>query len=60
VLETKVEALEKLNAEILDSLQTINAQLTRYHGFIGGIAFVVSGVGVLWTFGKDWFMEHWQ
>jgi hypothetical protein len=60
VLETKVEALEETNKEILASLKTINNQLTKYHGFIGGIAFIVSGVGVLWTFGKDWFLNHWN
>jgi hypothetical protein len=60
VLETKVEALEELNKEILNSLQSINGQLTKYHGFIGGVAFIISGVGILWTFGKDYFQRHWN
>lgn len=60
VLETKVDALEEINKEILANLQAINGQLTKYHGFIGGVAFIISGVGILWTFGKDYFSRHWS
>ena len=60
VLETKLEDLEKSHEAIIAKLEKIDGQLTKYHGFIGGIAFVLSGVGVLWSLGKDWLLTHFK
>lgn len=42
VLETKVDALEKQNEEIISKLDAIATQVTKTKGFVGGIIFLVS------------------
>ena len=58
VLEAEVEALKEDQREILKCMHEIKDELTRYKGFLGGIAFLVSGLGVLFTLFKDWFFKH--
>ena len=57
VLETEVAALKETLKEILTTVKEIDDQMTRYKGFIGGIAFVISAVGVLWSLLKDWLLS---
>ena len=59
-LEVRVEQLQADLQEILSELRSVNSQLTKYKGFIGGIAFVVSCLPVLWTFTKGYFTAHWK
>lgn len=58
VLEAEVEALKEDQREILKCMHEIKDELTRYKGFLGGIAFLVSGLGVLFTLFKDWIFKH--
>lgn len=60
VLEAKMTAVERSQAEIMEKLTAIQTQITRYHGFIGGVAFLVTGIGVFWSLLGDWIKAHWQ
>ena len=44
--------------EILLDQQKILDQMTRYKGFIGGVAFLGSCIGVGMTFFKEWLWKH--
>lgn len=58
VIETKVEDLEENHAELLKLMHEIKDEMTRYKGFLGGIAFLASGVGIFLTLFKDWIFKH--
>lgn len=58
VIETKVEDLEQNHAEMLKLMHEIKDEMTRYKGFLGGIAFIASGVGIFLTLFKDWIFKH--
>lgn len=58
VLEAEVDALKEDQREILKIMHEIKDEMTRYKGFLGGIAFLVSGLGVFFTLFKDWFFKH--
>lgn len=60
VLENEVSNLKEDLKEILKTVKEIDEQMTRYKGFLGGITFVVSAIGVFWSFGKDWILNHWK
>jgi len=55
-LEVRVDELQDDLKEILKELKEVNTQLTKYKGFIGGIAFVISSLPVLWAFTT----AHWK
>lgn len=58
VLEAEVKALKEDQDEILKCMREIRDEMTRYKGFLGGIAFLVSGLGVFVTLFKDWIIKH--
>lgn len=58
VLETKVTALEDNHAEMLKIMHEIRDEMTRYKGFLGGIAFLISALGVALTVFKEWIIKH--
>ena len=58
VIETKVEELEDNHKELLKLMHEIKDEMTRYKGFLGGIAFLASGVGIFLTLFKDWIFKH--
>lgn len=58
VLESEVGSLKKDQEEILKIMHEIKDEMTRYKGFLGGIAFLVSGLGVFFTLFKDWIFKH--
>ena len=58
VLEAEVHALKEDQKEILKCMHEIRDEMTRYKGFMGGIAFLVSGFGVFLTLFKDWIAKH--
>lgn len=58
VLETKVTALEDNHAEMLKIMHEIKDEMTRYKGFLGGIAFLISALGVALTVFKEWIIKH--
>lgn len=60
VVETKVTSLESDIKDILQTVKTIDDQMTRYKGFLGGITFILSAVGVFWSFGREWILNHWK
>ncbi len=58
VLEAEVGALKKDQDEILKIMHEIKDEMTKYKGFLGGIAFLVSGLGVFFTLFKEWIIKH--
>ena len=60
VLEAKMTAVERSQNEIMEKLNAIQTQITRYHGFLGGVVFFVTGIGVFWNLIGDWIKAHWQ
>ena len=58
VIETKVEDLEQNHKELLKLMHEVKDEMTRYKGFLGGIAFLASGVGIFLTLFKDWLLKH--
>jgi len=58
VMESKVETLEDNHKELLKLMHEIKDEMTRYKGFLGGIAFLTSGVVVFLTIFKDWLSKH--
>ena len=58
VLEAEVKILKSDQQEILVCMHSIKDEMTRYKGFLGGIAFLASGVGIFLTLFKDWLLKH--
>lgn len=58
VLESEVNALKEDQKEILKCMHEIRDEMTRYKGFLGGVAFLVSGLSVFFTLFKDWIANH--
>lgn len=58
VLEAEVRGLKDDQQEILACMHSIRDEMTRYKGFLGGVAFLASGVGVFFTLFKDWIFKH--
>jgi len=58
ILETKVNSLQDNHEEMLKLMHDIKDEMTRYKGFLGGIAFIASGVGIFLTLFKDWLIKH--
>lgn len=58
VIETKVETLEDNHKELLKLMHEIKDEMTRYKGFLGGLAFIASGIGIFLTLFKDWIIKH--
>lgn len=58
IVETKVTSLEENHAEMLKIMHEIKDEMTRYKGFLGGVAFLVSCLGVAMTVFKEWIFKH--
>ena len=58
IIETKVEDLEDNHKELLKLMHEIKDEMTRYKGFLGGVAFIASGIGIFLTLFKDWIIKH--
>jgi hypothetical protein len=58
IIETKVETLEANHKEMLRLMHEIKDEMTRYKGFLGGIAFLASGVVIFITLAKEWILKH--
>jgi len=58
ILETKVNNLQDNHDEMLKLMHDIKDEMTRYKGFLGGIAFIASGIGIFLTLFKDWLVKH--
>lgn len=58
VLEAEVRGLKEDQQEILLCMHAIKDEMTRYKGFLGGVAFIASGIGIFLTLFKDWILKH--
>lgn len=58
VLEAKVQEIRNDHADILEQLKEINGSLTKYKGFVGGVAFVFTSVVTFISMGKEWILAH--
>jgi hypothetical protein len=58
VLEAEVEKLQESQKEILDCIHAVRDEMMRYKGFLGGVAFLASGIGIFLTVFKDWLFKH--
>lgn len=58
IVETKVDSLEEKHKELLKLMHEIKDEMTRYKGFLGGIAFLVSCLVVAVSIFKEWILRH--
>lgn len=58
VLEAEVKSLKEEQDKILLCVQDIHSEMIRYKGFLGGVAFIASGIGIFLTLFKDWIIKH--
>ena len=58
VLESEVKTLKDEQDKILEGVNSIHSELLRYKGFLGGVAFIASGVGIFLSLFKDWIIKH--
>lgn len=58
VLEAEVKELKRDQQEILTCMHSIKDEMTRYKGFLGGVAFIASGIGIFLTLFKEWIIKH--
>ena len=58
VLEAKVRTLDDNHSELLALMHEIKDEMTRYKGFLGGIAFLISCLTVAAGLFKDWIIKH--
>lgn len=58
VLESEVAMLKDDQKEILKCMHDIRDEMTRYKGFLGGVAFLISGIGIFISLFKDWIYKH--
>jgi len=58
IVETEIETLKENHKEMLKVMHEIKDEMTRYKGFLGGIAFLVSCLGVAFGLFKDWIIKH--
>lgn len=58
VLETEVRAMKEHQDEILKAMLEIRDEMTKYKGFLGGIAFIISCLGVALTLFREWITDH--
>lgn len=58
VLKSKSELVQSTQEAILLALKEIQTDMVRYKGFMGGVAFLASGIGIAATVGKDWLVDH--
>jgi len=59
-LEDKIEELSRGHNEIMVKLRSIEETAARYRGFIGGVAFVFTGVGTVIAWFHQYFSDHWK
>ena len=58
VLESQMKEFRIEHTDILNQLKEINASLTKYKGFVGGVAFVFTSVVTFISMGKEWLLQH--
>jgi uncharacterized membrane protein YjjP (DUF1212 family) len=58
IVETKVDSLEDNHKELLKLMHEIKDEMTRYKGFLGGVAFLVSCLVVAVSIFKEWILKH--
>jgi hypothetical protein len=58
IVETKVDTLEDNHKELLRLMHEIKDEMTRYKGFLGGVAFLVSCLVVAVSIFKEWILKH--
>lgn len=58
VLESQMREFREEYTDILKQLKEINSSLTKYKGFVGGVAFVFTSVVTFISMGKEWLLAH--
>jgi hypothetical protein len=41
-----------------DRMAAIESEMSRYKGFLGGVAFILTGIVTAWELGKEWIIQH--
>lgn len=59
-LEAELHQIRGSQADIGDKLDRISAELTRYKGFMGGVAFLLTAVVSVVGLFKDYLLSHLQ
>lgn len=60
VVESEIKGLKESQEQIQKTMAAILSEMTRYKGFMGGVAFLLSGVVVFWTMFGDYIKSHWH
>jgi hypothetical protein len=58
VLEQRLQTLEDGHEKIMDKLEHIDMNMTKYKGFLGGIAFIASALWAFVQISKEWLVNH--
>jgi P2-related tail formation protein len=56
-LEARLEIYERNQREMIQKLNDIHIELARYKGMLGAVALIITGLGVLLQFAKDWLLK---
>lgn len=58
VAEAEIEALKGGQKEMLQCMHELKDEMTRYKGFIGGVAFLTSCLAVAAGIFREWISKH--
>ena len=58
VVETELKQVKETNDRILERLEEMQSDLTRFKGFAGGMLFVASAIGAFLGVLKGWVLGH--
>lgn len=59
-IEADLEHLEASVGSLIDRLNEMHEAWMRYKGFLGGIAFVFTGIGAALVWFQSYIAEHWK
>lgn len=58
VLEKDVKEIKADIAEMQHTLSVIQSKITKFHGFVGGVAYVISGMVLCWQLFGDFLRKY--
>lgn len=56
ILETEVKQIKETDDKILERLEQMQSEMTRFKGFAGGVLFVASAIGAFLGVLKGWLL----
>ncbi len=59
-MKNLTQRMDRIADKLDATLDAINKQLIRFHGVMGFMAFLVTGLGVVWEIFGDSIKAHWK